>query len=462
MQSYYSARKLLILILVVYVFAFILLLNNFQFVFSGDEGFNLMKVQLLNKGYQLYVDIWSDQPPLYPFMLKTFNILSSNQIFNARLLTLSLTSAFLFVFWESINSQYNERVANIGLAVLIAAPIFSEASISIMAGWNSIIFSFFGCHILHKWDSDHRKYSLLVTSSILFLISVSIKIFTLFVFFLAVIFVVFQSQKKDDHPLKNLITFIMPWLILTPLILIYFNVDFTQLIDNHIKAYSAKELSKGSLGKYLVNNKYLLIVLIISFIGIFYSAKEKSNSLLTSGWLTLSVLIYLIHKPFWGHHYLIILVPSTIYAAFFLNKIFKKDRYLVLFLAIIFMVGTTKSYSSFLSRKITKESLELVNYLKTNTQTGEMIFANNIYLASLSSNTVPPYFAAFSNKRIATKLLTEDMVNESILINQYKLILISNSSGLDLSRIDLSSYMPVLSNSKGVIYKRKMRDTYNQ
>ncbi len=34
-----------------------------------DEGINLMKVLLVDRGYALYTDIWSDQPPLLTAML---------------------------------------------------------------------------------------------------------------------------------------------------------------------------------------------------------------------------------------------------------------------------------------------------------------------------------------------------------------------------------------------------------
>ncbi|MEJ2263532.1 MAG: hypothetical protein P8X95_08800 [Anaerolineales bacterium] len=37
--------------------------------FDGDEGINLMKTVLVMRGYPLYDQIWSDQPPLLTYLL---------------------------------------------------------------------------------------------------------------------------------------------------------------------------------------------------------------------------------------------------------------------------------------------------------------------------------------------------------------------------------------------------------
>ncbi len=41
---------------------------NSYWIYS-DEGFNLMKALLVNRGYTLYSQIWSDQPRLFTHLL---------------------------------------------------------------------------------------------------------------------------------------------------------------------------------------------------------------------------------------------------------------------------------------------------------------------------------------------------------------------------------------------------------
>ena len=39
-----------------------------HYSFHPDEGFNLIKGMLIAKGFRLYSDIWSDQPPLLSYI----------------------------------------------------------------------------------------------------------------------------------------------------------------------------------------------------------------------------------------------------------------------------------------------------------------------------------------------------------------------------------------------------------
>jgi len=46
-----------------------------RFAWDDDEGMNLMKAQSVRAGFELYQDIWSDQPPLFTLLLAmVFNL----------------------------------------------------------------------------------------------------------------------------------------------------------------------------------------------------------------------------------------------------------------------------------------------------------------------------------------------------------------------------------------------------
>jgi hypothetical protein len=59
--------------LIILLLAFILLISALPLRttlrISADEDFEFAKVELCSKGYQLYTQIWNDQPPLYTFLL---------------------------------------------------------------------------------------------------------------------------------------------------------------------------------------------------------------------------------------------------------------------------------------------------------------------------------------------------------------------------------------------------------
>ena len=62
-----------------------------MFWIYSDEGFVLMKALLVSRGYPLYSQVWSDQPPLHTDLLALIFRLNGPGVFAARLLTLCFT-----------------------------------------------------------------------------------------------------------------------------------------------------------------------------------------------------------------------------------------------------------------------------------------------------------------------------------------------------------------------------------
>lgn len=59
--------------------------------FGGDEGAELMKALLVHRGYILYNPIWSDQPPLYTFLLDVLFSCFGEAVFWPRMLSILAT-----------------------------------------------------------------------------------------------------------------------------------------------------------------------------------------------------------------------------------------------------------------------------------------------------------------------------------------------------------------------------------
>ena len=77
-------------------FALLIIFLPFRQAFwmDSDEGINLMKAQMLLRGYSLYSEIWSDQPPLLTYLLAgLFSLLGARE--NAgRILVLIFSSEY--------------------------------------------------------------------------------------------------------------------------------------------------------------------------------------------------------------------------------------------------------------------------------------------------------------------------------------------------------------------------------
>src|SRR5437773_628809 len=97
---------------------------------GADEGFELAKATLCLKGYQLYTEIWNDQPPLHTFLITKVLKHVSPSILGPRLVTSVFTVLLLAaIFFISLRGS-GLRVATLTTGLLIASPGFVELSSS--------------------------------------------------------------------------------------------------------------------------------------------------------------------------------------------------------------------------------------------------------------------------------------------------------------------------------------------
>jgi hypothetical protein len=99
---------------------------------GADEDFELSKVPLVLHGYNLYTDVWSDQPPLYAFLLTQLGKHFSYAILYPRLLTVGSGMVLLASFFVIARRLGGLVVAALATAFVIASPGFVELSCSAM------------------------------------------------------------------------------------------------------------------------------------------------------------------------------------------------------------------------------------------------------------------------------------------------------------------------------------------
>jgi 4-amino-4-deoxy-L-arabinose transferase-like glycosyltransferase len=99
---------------------------------GADEGFELSRVVLCVAGYNLYADIWNDQPPLYTFLLTQLVERFSASILGLRLLTTGFALLLLSGFFLICLRVSGLLVAGVATAFLIMSPGFMVLSSSCM------------------------------------------------------------------------------------------------------------------------------------------------------------------------------------------------------------------------------------------------------------------------------------------------------------------------------------------
>jgi len=99
---------------------------------GGDEGFELAKATLCQKGFKLYTDVWNDQPPLHTFLITKILDHLTPSVAGPRLLTVGFSVLLLTSFFFICNKYFGVWIAVVGTGMLLAAPIFLEIGVSCM------------------------------------------------------------------------------------------------------------------------------------------------------------------------------------------------------------------------------------------------------------------------------------------------------------------------------------------
>jgi len=102
--------------------------------FSNDEGLNLMLAALMEEGFELYSEIWNDQPPLLFYFLSIVHKLSGASVAAARVSVVVMSSILLACFYIVVTRVDGRSVASLATILLATSTLFIKYSVSVMAG----------------------------------------------------------------------------------------------------------------------------------------------------------------------------------------------------------------------------------------------------------------------------------------------------------------------------------------
>jgi hypothetical protein len=298
---------------------------RYQFEFDHDEGVNLIKSMLTLKGYSLYSEIWSDQPPVFNAILSSWLDLMGMNVNAGRLLVLGysimlLASAlhYLVRFWGFLH-------AILGMIAIFTLPYYAQLSVSVMIGLPSIAFALLSFVGLVRWHQDKKEY-LLVFSSLLLALSIMTKLWTVILvpIFLAGIFIDRSGLFQDKFNYRVSVRPIFIWssvlfLVAGTVILFMIRpINIPQLISVHLAAGETEMIqtraTEFSMYTYLDDS---ITILLLSLIGVVITIHSKAwHALYLVAWMLAAyMLLSFVIVPFWSHHQLLITIPAALLGA---------------------------------------------------------------------------------------------------------------------------------------------------
>ncbi len=414
--------------------------------FNPDEGMNLMRSMLVVKGYPLYSEISSDQPPLFTHLLAILFRVVGFEVTPARFLVLLFSTLMVWACAQFLQLAWGSWAAIFILPLIIELPQYLVLSVSTMIGLPSIALAMVALVLIVFWQRSQKSYWL-VLSGFVFTLSLFIKLFTGFlipIFLVGLTIPVYLESRRTGLSWKMLRPALIWGLACAGLGLVLGLIlvgpqNIGQLISPHIAAKNSILSEEGSTS---INGHLILAIpiLILGCLGVLFTVFRKNwLSFYLIAWAGLAYLSLSFYAPVWIHHQLLLTVPVAMLAAAVVGEgmhALTRIRRLADFLSLRTALGValligfglvTKNYIPVLDQQL-MDSPRISGFLTTVQPWKMKIFEGmNKYVdrtnwivtdmpiyAFLVNRPVPPILGTFSLKRLSTGSLTNSDIMQAM------------------------------------------------
>lgn len=422
---------IIIFLIVIFITLFpsIVSIKN-SFEYDPDEGINSMKSLLFMKGFSLYKQIWSDQPPLFTLILSFWFRILGPYLYSGRILILIFSIILLWAFYQIIKIQSGYLCALVAVLFLILSALYVRLSISIMIGIPALMFAMLSIYFLVVCKNHYTKKNLLL-SGLCMALSIHVKLFTFFLaplILLELIFGGMLSEKKEKLFYQTVTWWLIGFFtIYISIIVVFFNFNFSealqQLLIVHITnlffdnpKYSFRVLLEMVLQDYDIT--------ILALCGmILFIRKRQHQYIFPILWLSIVSIILFRHRPIWWHYYPLLSIPICWIASLapgnvsMQNEKRRPNDRIDLFLKYITIgsIGLTiillpckfeRIYASLQEGAITFRQSTVLNFILKYKDKTRWIVTDKPIFAFYVNKLVPPQLAAFSRKRVLAQNLS--------------------------------------------------------
>ena len=494
--SFQFLRRASGLLLAAAFFGLVFLFSPFRerFEFDLDEGVEVMKGFLLARGYPMYTQIWSEQPPLFTYLLAVAFRLFGFEVDVGRILVLLFSALLLAASFYFLYLAWGYWHALVGALLIILLPYYVTLSVSVMIGLPAVALAVVSLAALGLWHRRRWRAWLVLSAAVLAL-SVLIKIITAF---LAPLFIIgllcaeiFQSAQpagwRSRFAGRSWFTPALLWgLVFVSVagllgLLMVGPANLSQLLDTHLLAEQIGGASYPGAQSIYWHLRESWAVLLLALLGVLFTIWKKNwLSLYLVAWAITALLLLSFHEPVWYHHQLLVTVPAALLAGIasgegvrLLAGLLRQNRHftprsLVSILALVGLVlvmvdrypkiAPELSHPAYflpgLDRAPWPEQMFLVKMANHAPET-RWVVTNLPMYAFRVGLPVPPPLAVMSEKRIVTGELTEAQIIAIVQQVRPEQVLLGRREFPELEAVLKQDYRLLYSRGKRQLYLRK-------
>jgi len=448
------------------VFAWLLWVNaaGQVFEFDPDEGNNVIKALLVRNGYHYGSEIWTDQPPLFSYLLLPFFAIFGQTMDVARGVVSGASALLLFALYESLRKSAGHLASLTGVLLLLVSALYVPLSVSVMIGLPSVAFLALSMHFSIEAGSaggrGRRVIVLAAVAGALAGAAVGTKLFALPVVPVLGLGILVGARSSRPSEAGNDSRGTLRQRLLAALLRgTAFSAGFVVVLLLAVAPLLAAGTLSGLVDAHQVARQQAGgttdgLKTLIGFLSddrALFGLAALGAALATLrgnfaawpwlGWLVISGLALLDHSPVWPHHRVLLTVPAAALAghAFDLRLPERTKALLVTALRVALptlalagvAAGATQPKRLEAMRSPpawtnSKRDWEVFAVFSRYAAASKMVAAARPTYAFRSGRPVPPDLAVTSWKRFRVRLLSTKQVVDDIAANNPETVLLSH------------------------------------
>lgn len=320
------------------LFAWLVYINRSSqvFEFDPDEGNNVIKALLVREGYSYGTEIWTDQPPLFSYLLVPAFAIFGTTMDVARGVVSAASAALVFGLYEALRRSVGHLGALTAAGLLVGSALYVPLSISVMIGLPSVTcLTLSALLALEAGRSGTRsrsaRWTIAGAAGALAGAAVGIKLFAVPVVpvLLGTTLLHLRAGPRPDAgptfvasagravlraASERGAAFVLGFVVLSFLSLapLFMAESFSGLLETH---QTAREQAKGSTDGFSTLSHFVAddaLLFGLALLGTVVALVRRTwDALPWLGWLVLAAVALLDHSPIWPHHRLLLTVPAA-------------------------------------------------------------------------------------------------------------------------------------------------------